>query len=215
MSAKQTQPGSLSRAQDRIERLLSELNSTVEDVDRLTRAGSEAEALAMLEEQRESLYRIVDQISHDVAAASPPSRWMLLRRHMVAAAAAALMTVSAVAVSVGALTRSPDPIEDASGRLRRASQIADPAERLRIIVTVYRDTRSAPASERQALDRDIALQARRGSDELDDGNVEDPTLSAQADQIMADLQEGKTPAAPDAPSSDKPPSDTVGELFGK
>lgn len=205
------EPVSLSRVQDRIADLLSDLNATVEDVQKLANLGDEQRALQILEQQRASMYELVDQISREVST-STPTRWALLSRHMSAAAVAALFAIGAVGMSISALNRPGDAVNDATVQLEKAAHIADPETRLQIIVKVYESTRALPASERQAIDSNLREQARNIIDE--GGNdADDPTVFDKAEEIAEDLSEGKPPPPPPAPSGDRPPTDVVNEVL--
>lgn len=205
MSAKEQQPGSLTRAHGRISNLMEELNATVEHVDQLTRAGHDAEALIILDEQRDSLYRLVDQISRDVAA-NAPRRMDTLRRHLTAGLAAAFVAVSTLAVSVGALTRAPDPVADATRQLRLSEDL-DPETRLQVIIKVYERTRTLPAAEARKVDQGLVKAADKLREDQDDDGDED--VAKQAGQIAEDLKNGKTPTPPPPQSGDDPPTKPV------
>ncbi|HEV2686027.1 MAG TPA: hypothetical protein VGW79_05270, partial [Actinomycetota bacterium] len=127
ISAKPEHTGELSQATQKIHGLLEELTSTVESAERLTRIGEPERALRMVEEQRKSLYNTVDTISRAVSVKH--SRFEKLRTRTPVLVAAALLAVSALAISVGAITamHSETPAE---ARLQQAERIADPATRM-------------------------------------------------------------------------------------
>jgi len=94
ISAKPEYTGGLSRATEQIHGLLDELTETVESAERLTRGGEPERALRLVEEQRESLYKTVDSISHEVGV--KPSRFEKLRTRAPILVAAALFAVSEI-----------------------------------------------------------------------------------------------------------------------
>src|SRR5438552_3734895 len=132
MSAQQIRPASLSRAQDRIQGLLDELNATVEAAEKLTRSGQAEEALAMVERQRVSLFHTVDEISLDVGVQEKRG---VLRRYAPVLIAAAMLSLSGIAASV-AVIHSSDGLGHAKTQLAAAQQIQDPIIRLQEIIRV-------------------------------------------------------------------------------
>jgi hypothetical protein len=210
MSANEEQ-GSLGQARDRIAGLMDELESTLELVKRLSDTGDDEAALRLIDRQRSELYEVVNSLSHDVGAGS--RSWVAgVRRNLTVVAAAVLAAVSTVAVMVGAWTNGPtDPVREARTQIIRTERIADPAERLTKIITIYRVvTEQAPDRSNEVIAETLdALQ--RTQDELEDDDQQD--LADQADQAARDIQEGRPPTPPNPPSSDEGPVDTVRKLL--
>ena len=199
--------GGLSRATDQIHGLLEELTETVESAERLTRSGQPEHALRIVEEQRESLYNTVDSISRQVGTRR--SRFEKLRTRTPALVAAALATVSALAISVGAITspRAPSPAQQT---LRRAESIADPATRMTAIYNAYRAVAQAtPAAVAPgtSMNREVTKALTKTKTDMQS----DPTKSALVDQaktLIDAVSHGQTP--PPAPSGAPSPPPAPG-----
>ena len=207
ISAKPDHTGELSQATQKIHGLLEELTSTVESAERLTRAGEPERALRMVEEQRESLYNTVDTISRAVSIRR--SRFEKLRRRTPVLVAAALTAVSALAISVGALTSTGSPTP-AQTRLRQAERIADPAARMTAIYATYRDVAQdnpAAVAPGTALNHDVTKALTKTKTDMQS----DPSKAQLVDQAKAlidAVSHGQTPpppSTPPAPSQAPPP----------
>lgn len=204
ISAKPEFTGELSQATEKIHGLLEELTSTVESAEHLARIGEAERALRIVEEQRESLYTTVDTISRAVSVRR--SRFEKLRTRTPILVAAALAGVSALAISVGALTamNSPSP---AQTRLAQAERITDPAARMNAIYATYRDAaRSDPKSVAPgtALNKDVTKALTKTKTDMQS----DPTKTQFVDQartLIDAVSHGQTPPPPPAPSPPPPP----------
>jgi hypothetical protein len=198
ISAKPEYTGELSQATQKIHGLLEELTSTVESAERLTRNGEPERALRLVEEQRESLYNTVDTISRAVSIKR--SRFEKLRTRTPILVTAALLVVSALAISVGAITLM-DKQSPAQARLQRAEQIADPAARLTAIYAAYRDvarTDPAAVAPGTALNHDVTKALTKTKTDMQS----DPTktqLVQQARELIDAVSRGQTPPPPSTP----------------
>ena len=205
ISAKPEHTGELSQATEKIHGLLEELTSTVESAERLTRNGEPERALRMVEGQRESLYDAVDTIARTVSVKR--ARFEKLRTRTPILVAAALFAVSALAISVGAITaiHSQTPAE---ARLRRAEQISDPGARLTAIYATYRDTvRSNPAAVAPgtALNKDMTKALTKTKTDMQ-GDPSKEQLVEQAKVLIDAVSKGEAPPAPQTPPPPTPPS---------
>jgi len=206
ISAKPEHTGGLSQATQRIHGLLEELTTTVESAEHFARIGEPERAIRLVDEQRESLYSTVDTISRHVSKRR--SRFEKLRTRTPALVAAAMFAVSALAISVAALTSidSPNP---AQARLRRAENIVDPATRLKAIYATYSDVaRTDPAeiAPGTPLNHDVTKALPKTKTYAQ----KEPTQSAivqQAKQLIDAVSQGKTPPPPTPPAPPtSPPS---------
>jgi len=207
ISAKPEDTGGLSKATRKIEGLLEELTSTVESAEHLTRIGEPERALRLVEEQRESLYNTVDEISRSVSTRRPP--FEKLRRRTPVLVAAALLAVSGLAISVGALTATNAP-QRAQARLRQAERIADPATRLNAIYAAYRDVvQVSPAAVAPGTDLNRSVTKTLTKTKTDmQGNPSQAQLVNQAKTLIDAVSRGQTPPPPPAPSPSPPPAPT-------
>ena len=198
ISAKPEHTGELSQAPQKIHGLLEELTSTVESAERLTRSGDAERALRLVEEQRESLYNTVDTISRAVSVKR--SRFEKLRTRTPVLVAAALLVVSALAISVGAITLM-DKQSPAQARLQRAERIADPATRLTAIYAAYRDvarTDPAAVAPGTALNHDVTKALTKTKTDMQ-GDPTKTELVQQARDLIDAVSRGQTPPAPGTP----------------
>jgi len=198
ISAKPEYTGELSQATQKIHGLLEELTSTVESAERLTRIGEPERALRMVEAQRESLYNTVDSISRVVSIKR--SRFDKLRTRTPILVAAALLVVSALAISVGAITLL-DKQSPAQARLQRAERIADPAARLTAIYAAYRDvarTDPAAVAPGTALNHDVTKALTKTKTDMQ-GDPTKTQLVQQARDLIDAVSRGQTPPPPGTP----------------
>ena len=206
ISAKPEHKGGLSRATDQIHGLLEELTDTVESAERLTRRGQPERALNIVEEARESLYNTVDSISREVAT-KPRSRFEKLRNRTPILVAAALLTVSGMAIAVGAIT---SPHEPTPAQLRRAESIADPATRMTAIYNAYRAVARANPSAvapGTAINREVTKALKKTKTDMQS----DPTKTALVDQagaLIDAVSHGQVPPPPPAPTAPPAPGNT-------
>lgn len=198
ISAKSEHTGELSQATQKIHGLLEELTSTVESAERLTRIGDPERALRMVEEQRESLYNTVDTISRAVGVKR--SRFEKLRTRTPILVAAALLTVSALAISVGAITLM-DKQTPAQARLQQAERIADPATRLTAIYATYRDvarTDPAAVAPGTAMNHEVTKALTKTKTDMQ-GDPTKAQLVQQARDLIDAVSRGQTPPPPTPP----------------
>lgn len=197
ISAKPENTGELSQATEKIHGLLEELTSTVESAERLTRIGEPERALRLVEEQRESLYDTVDTISRTVSVRR--SRFEKLRTRTPILVAAALFAVSALAISVGAITAIHSQTPEA--RLHQAERITDPAARMTAIYATYRDVaRANPAAVAPgtALNKDVTKALTKTKTDMQ-GDPSNQQLVDQAGALIDAVSHGQTPPPPATP----------------
>lgn len=183
MSAQQLQPASLASAQKRIESLRAELDWTVDSVERLERLGHHDLAVKLVDEQRRSLKNFIASVAQDV---SPIRRRFNFRRRVLSFSLGALCLVVAFA-SLG-VAHDRTPLQDVSSRLARAERIADPAGRLRELVSIYATAGTIPGA--RGVRAHAAEVARHTLDEGQPNDDVDPDLIAQANQMVQDASTG-------------------------
>lgn len=207
MSA-QPQPGGLSQAQSRIARLLHDLESTVESVEELTRAGAHEDALRVVEGQRASLYSVVDSIAHDVSAPAP--RWHRARRSAGVLGVAAAFLVSSLALAAVVSRSGPGAdgagVADVRDRIARAEATNDVSARLERLAEAYRLAQQLPPQDAAEADiaGDLARMLEQTQNDLEN-NPQPGTVSTEAERVRREQP-------PRAPSPSQDPDDPITSL---
>ena len=209
MGPRKPTQGGLANAQDQIAMLMRELDSTLELVEKLTEHGEEGAALKLIDGQRAELHRVVDTISRDVAR--DRRGWFEgARRNATALVAAATLALSTLAVGVATITRrAPAPT---ASEISAAAQIADPAERIQMLIKIKRQTEQLPAEASGEVVDDLLPALGDAVDDAKDEGVDD-ALIRDAERAMKDLEEGRPPEPPAAPGDEQGPVETVQEII--
>lgn len=213
MGARAGRRGGLGQAQEEISSLVMSLDRTLDLVNRLSLAGEEEAAAKLIDGQRAELYRVVNSISRTVAVSERETWLDTMRRHASAMAAAALLVISTVAVSVHAVTRDT-PVERAEKGLQSAAAIADPVERLKVLVKVIEVTRTLPPDQAAAFNQGRVLPALEDALEnppSPDTPEEDREYIRYAEGAAKDIQQGRPPQPPPAPASDESPVESIAD----
>lgn len=211
MSPRGPRKGGLAQAHEQIAGLMDELDQTLELVAKLSERGEDEAAIRLIDGQRAELYRVVNSISLEVAADGPATWMSTMRRHATALAAAALLVLSTVAVSVHAITRQT-PVERAEHGLRSATTVADPVERIRLLIELVEVTRTLPPAESDSVTRDIIPALDDAVRDAEEEGADD-AIVRKAEKVAEDLREGRPPPPPGAPGTDEGPLESVTELL--